>query len=126
MKMGYIAIAIIVIISLLLILFTYYLNDVVTDITSLMDNVNKHVKNKEYLTAYKAYKKVKDRWKKAENIIQIQVENDEIDYINEVFSELDSYFEKNFFEDFFEASYRLNFHINHLYEKNIVKMENIL
>ena len=125
MKMGYIALALIILITCLLFMFNYYLENSANTMTKLIKTMNYNVQKKDYTTAYKSFLSLKDKWEKSEKIIHLIVENEELDNINITIHEIESFFENKSFEEFFEKSYNLIFSINHLYEKNKLSLETI-
>ena len=116
MKMGYIALALIILISSLLIMFNNYLEDSVNDITKDIETMNYKIQNKDYSSAYQLFSDMKNKWEKSEKIIHLMIENDELDNISITIHEIESFFENNVFEEFLKKSYNLIFSINHLYE----------
>ena len=125
MKMGYIALALIILISSLLIMFNNYLEDSVNDITKDIETMNYKIQNKDYSSAYQLFSDMKNKWEKSEKIIHLMIENDELDNISITIHEIESFFENNVFEEFLKKSYNLIFSINHLYEKNKLSLETI-
>lgn len=125
MKMGYIALALIILITSLLLVFNNYLENSVNDITKMIEKMNYNVQNKNYDTACATFFKIKEKWEKSEKIIHFMVESEELDNINITIREMEAFFENNIFDEFFEKSYNLNFGINHLYEKNSINTETI-
>lgn len=125
MKMGYIALALIILITSLLLVFNNYLENSVNDITKMIEKMNYNVQNKNYDTACATFLKIKEKWEKSEKIIHFMVESEELDNINITIREMEAFFENNIFDEFFEKSYNLNFGINHLYEKNSINTETI-
>lgn len=124
--MGFVALGIIIVFSTLLILFGGYLDSSVNEMLGIIDTLNEYVENKDYENADYCYQQLKTKWDKSEYIYGIQIENDELDYINELMAEMDSYFERNYYEDYFETSYKLIFYLNHLAVKNKVSTDTIL
>ncbi len=125
MKMGYIALALIILISSLLIMFNNYLEDSVNDITKDIETMNYKIQNKDYSSAYQLFSDMKSKWEKSEKIIHLMIENEELDNISITIHEIESFFENNVFEEFLKKSYNLIFSINHLYEKNKLSLETI-
>lgn len=125
MKMGYIALALLILISILLIVFNIYLSHSTNAMCETIKIINNSIKSKNYTLAATDYKQLKNQWKNTEKIIHFLISNDEIDDINEIFAEMDSYFEKKFFEEYFKTCYKLDFHIRHLYEKNQLNIETV-
>ncbi len=125
MKMGYIALALIILITSLLLMFNNYLENSANSITKLIETMNYNVQKEDYNTAYKIFLKLKEKWEKSEQIIHLVVESEELDDINITIREIEAFFQNNTFVEFFEKSYNLNFSINHLYEKNKISTETI-
>lgn len=126
MKMGYVALAIIILISALLASFMGFLSRTTDELKELISLTDTFVENGEFQQAFLYFKKAKENWEKWEKIYELQIENEELDNISGIFSEIEAYFEKNFFEDYFEASYRLKFYIDHIRTKNKASLETVL
>lgn len=125
MKMGYIALALIILITSLLLMFNYYLENSAKTLTKLIETMNYNIQKKDLNSAYKNFLSLKERWEKSEKIIHLIVESEELDNINITIREIEAFFENDNFEEFFEKSYNLSFSINHLYEKNKINAETI-
>lgn len=126
MKMGIWALCLLFVIILMLFLFSSYLSDMVDKMNYYINMADNFVIDKNYEEAKKTYENIKTVWKKSKKRLQFQINKNDFDEINAIFSEIDAYLNQSFYEDYFQASYKLRFFINNLYEKNTLSFETIL
>lgn len=125
MKMGFIALGLVFLICISLITFNIHLSQTIENMNATIIAINDCIEEKDYIRAENHYIKLKNQWKKSEKTIHFLVNSDELDNINEIFSEIDSFFERKLFEDFFKTVYRLDYNLKHLYEKNQLTIETV-
>ena len=125
MKMGLIALALILIILILLFSYNQYLFASTNHMAANIKNMNSSFEKNNLKQAYNYCQKVKNKWRKSEKIIQFLTVDEELDNIEEIFTKLDSCFQKGNYDGFYEATYKLNFCIINLYKKNLITVETV-
>lgn len=126
MRMGFIATGVILILVILLLFFTHFLETTVNKVISGIEKTENLLTENNIKEAEKSFIKAKKIWDNNERIYKLQIEHSELGKINELFSDLEAYFENKGNEEFLKNSHTLKYFLSNLVSKNKVSLETIL